>query len=89
MEIVLYPYKTLKRPFLHLSLLLFVKSILCMNHAFSIDTDPVTSSRGQRNRARTDEWDMTVEYDFSCPSDELKHLVHESGHLVNAKLTDS
>jgi hypothetical protein len=32
---------------------------------------------------------MTVEYDFSGPSDELKRIVHELGHLVNAKLTDS
>jgi len=56
-----------------------------MNHAFFLVTDPATSSWGTRTRAKTDEGDMTAERAFSCLCDELKHLVHESERLDDAK----
>jgi len=56
-----------------------------MNRAFSLDTDPVTSSQGTITRARTNECDITAEHAFSCLCDELKRSVDESGRLDNAK----
>ena len=56
-----------------------------MNCAFSIATDPATSSQGTRTKARTIKWDMTAKHAFSCLCDELKHSVDESGRLDDAK----
>jgi len=56
-----------------------------MNHAFSLDTDPATSSRSTRTGARTNKCDMTAEHACNCLCDELKCSVDESGHLDDAK----
>jgi len=79
--IVLHPYKTFLCSLPDLWLLLFGKLVPNRNCAFSLDTDPVTSSQGRRTRARTQEWDMTAEPAFCRLCDELKHSVDESGRL--------
>jgi hypothetical protein len=56
-----------------------------MNSAFSLDTDPATSSWGTRTRSRANKWDMNAEHAFSCLCDELKHSVDELGHLDDGK----
>ena len=53
--IVLHPHKTLLRPLPDLWLSLYVRFVPYMNHAFSLDTHPATSSRGTKTRARTNE----------------------------------
>jgi len=83
--IVLHPRKTLLRLLPHLWLSLYVKFVSYMTSAFSLDTEPATSSRGTRTRARTNDWDMTKEHAFSCLCDEPKHSVDESGLLDDAK----
>jgi len=85
MAIDLHPHKTLLRPVPDLWLSLYVKFVPYMNRAFSLGTDPVTSSRGTRTRARTNERDMTAEHAFSCLCDELKRSVDESGCLDDVK----
>jgi hypothetical protein len=42
------------------------KIIAFMIHEFSLDTNPVTSSRGTNARVRTLQCDMTVQHVFSC-----------------------
>jgi len=51
--IVLHLHKTLQRPLADLWLSIYVKFVPYMNRAFSLDTIPATSSRGTRNRVRT------------------------------------
>ena len=56
-----------------------------MNRAFSLDSDPATSSLGTSTGASTNEWDMTAEHAVSSLGDELKDSVDESGRLDDAK----
>ena len=55
-----------------------------MDHAFSLNTNPATSSWGTITSASTNKWDMTAEHAFNCLCDELKHSVNKSGRLDNA-----
>jgi len=50
-----------------------------MKRAFSLDTDPATSSWGTRPSARANEWDIDAQHAFGCLWDELKHSGNESG----------
>jgi len=55
-----------------------------MHRALPLDTDPVTSSRVTRTRARTNESDITQEHGFGCSCNEHKGSVDESGRLDEA-----
>jgi len=85
--IVLHPHKTLLGPLPDLWLSLYVKFVPYMHSAFSLDTNPATSSRGTQSRARPNEWDMTAEHGFSCPCHEHKRAVDKSGHWDDGKPT--
>jgi len=83
--IVLHTHKTLLCPLSEWWLSLFAKFIPYMNGIFFWYTDPATSSRRTRTRARTNQWDMTAEQAFSCLCVELKHSVDKSWCLDDAK----
>ena len=83
--IVLDPHRTFLRALADLWLSLFHRFVSYMNRAFSMNTDPATSSWGSRTRARRNKRDMTAEHALSHLCDGLKHSVDESGSLDCAK----
>jgi len=64
---------------------LAVQFVPYMNHAFSIDSDPATSSRGTRPSVTMNERDMTAEHGSGCHCDELKHSVDKSECIDDRK----
>ena len=85
MVIVLHPYNTLRHPLPDVWLSIFVMFVPYMKWAFSLDTDPATSSRGMWTRARTNKPDVTAEYCLSCLCDGLKRSVDKSARFDDAK----
>jgi len=83
--ILLHPHKTLLSPLPDLGRSLFGKFVPYTNHAFLIDTNPATSSRGTKTRARIDEWDMSAAHACNCLHDEHKCSVNKWGRWDDAK----
>ena len=83
--IIMYPQQTLLHPLPDLCQSLIVKFVPYVNCVITIDTDTVTTSRGQGTRARTHTWDITADHGFSFLCDEHQHSVKESEGLHDAK----
>jgi len=83
--IVLQPPKTLLCPLRYIWLSLYVRFVPYMHCAFSLHTDPATSSRGIRTQARSTKWNMTAEHAFSFVCNELEHSFDELWGVDDSK----